>query len=158
GIQNSANAKSVPRKNNLRSDLKIVRSREFPADENRGNCLIRYHGLVGRPRALNLPPRIDGANAGDKFFLAMVDCLGEVGADQLDLGIVVILAKIDLLGEKRRVAIDVVSPEYAFDLYQIGFRNKGALARRLQVDAANVHVKRVFNRRDDQVGAQGAQL
>ena len=57
-----------------------------------------------------------------------------------------------------RKASDVVMPEGTLDLRQVGFIEKGAIARRFQVDAANFHVQRVFLRSDEQVGADRAQL
>ena len=49
-------------------------------------------------------------------------------------------------------------PESAFDFRQVGFVQESAIARRLQVDAANFHVQRIFLRSYQKVCADGAQL
>src|SRR5580704_16684360 len=53
---------------------------------------------------------------------------------------------------------DVIAPEHAFDLGQVGFVEVTAIAGRLQVYATDIDVQRVFLRSDNQVGAVGAQF
>ncbi len=49
-------------------------------------------------------------------------------------------------------------PERPTNFRKVCFVEKRAVARRLQVDAANLHVQRVFLGSDEYVGANGAQL
>ena len=57
-----------------------------------------------------------------------------------------------------RDAGNVVVPEDAFNLGQIGFVEEPTLGRRLEVDATHFHVQRVVLWSDEKVGAKGAQF
>ena len=57
-----------------------------------------------------------------------------------------------------RKADNIVVPESAVNFRQVGFVQKRAIARRLQVNAADFHIERVFLRRDDQIRAVAAQF
>ncbi len=61
-------------------------------------------------------------------------------------------------GQHRREADNIVPPECSPDLWQVGFVKKVAITRRLQIDAANLNVDRVFLRCNQQIRAVGAQL
>ncbi|PYX79442.1 MAG: hypothetical protein DMG70_27865 [Acidobacteria bacterium] len=49
-------------------------------------------------------------------------------------------------------------PESTADFWQVGFVQKSAVARRLQVDAPDLNIQCVFLRRDYEVGTVAAQL
>ena len=53
---------------------------------------------------------------------------------------------------------DSVPPEHALDFRQIRFVQVGAIARRLQVDPADLNIQSVFLRGNDEIGAIPPQL
>ncbi len=96
-----------------------------------------------------------GANSGNEILLSKYNVPGEIRPQQ---GHIPCSAKRDAGGQHGSKTHDVVAPEHAFDFGQVGFVQVSAVAGRLQVDAANLDVQRVFLGSDDQVGAVGAQL
>src|SRR5207248_11617959 len=79
-------------------------------------------------------------SSGDEVFLPELKLLGEISPDQSR----VCACNIHVDRQHRSEAHDVVTPEHAFDLWQIGFVQVSAIARRLKINAANFHVQRHF--------------
>ena len=95
------------------------------------------------------------ANSGDKILRSKYYVAGKIRTQQ---GHILCSAKRDAGRQHGSKAHDIVAPEHAFDFGQVGFVQVSAVAGRLQIDAADLDVQRVFLRGDDQVGAVGAQL
>src|SRR2546427_625724 len=58
----------------------------------------------------------------------------------------------------RRKPYDIVPPKHAFDLWKISFVEESTVAWRLQINAADLQVERVFLRSNEEVSAIGAHL
>src|SRR5581483_12207191 len=103
-------------------------------------------------------PRMGAANAGDEVVVSVGKMLRKVSAENRDilLGFCVLDGSVD--GQHGSESGDVVVPEDAFDLRQIGFAQECAIRRRLEIDSADFYIQRVFLRRDDQVRADGAEF
>src|ERR1700730_5568277 len=96
-----------------------------------------------------------GADAGDEILFSKYNVAGEICSQQ---GQVLFVAQSYAHRQHGRKTYDIVTPEHALDLGKVCFVEVGAVAGRLQIDASNLDVQRVFLGSNDQVGAVGAQL
>jgi hypothetical protein len=96
--------------------------------------------------------------ASGEVLLAEVERLIEVGAYQRDMFRAAAAADSYRDGQHGREADNVVMPEGAANFREVSFVQERAIAWRLQVDAADLHVESVFLRSDDQVRAVAAQF
>ncbi len=115
-------------------------------------------GIVVRPGSRNLPPGMRRPHARVEFFFSKGNFLREVSAEQGRIFRLPIPLQRNIHGQHRRKPGDVVVPERPLDPGQVRFVQKSAVARRLQVDAADFHVERVFLRSHNQVCANRAQF
>src|SRR5580704_5645838 len=111
-------------------------------------------GIVLRPRTANLPPGINGARARPKFIFAKSQLLGEIRAQQRDA----FAADVYRYWQHRRKSNNVVVPEHAMNLRQVGLVEVRAVTRRLQINAGNLKIERVLLRSDYQVCYESAKL
>ncbi len=98
------------------------------------------------------------SHPGRELFFAKRNLLREVSAEQGEIFRLTVALQRNVHRQHRRKSGDVVVPESALDFRQVGFVQESAIARRLQVDAANFHVQRIFLGSDQQVRADGAQF
>src|SRR5439155_20048956 len=105
----------------------------------------------------NSPPRMRRAHSGGEVFLAECQMLRKIGSQESGVLGLAVSFKRYINRQHRREARDVVVPERAFDLGQVGFIQEGAISGRLEVDAADFNVQRIFLQSDLQVSSDGAQ-
>src|SRR5450755_4563176 len=108
----------------------------------------------------NLPPRMRNPHAGSEIFFPESKSLVEVSAQQRDIFRAAIVGTAQFYRDRqhRREAKNIVVPKCAANLRQIGFVEECPIARWLQIDSADLHIKGVFLRSHDQVRAVAAQL
>ena len=98
------------------------------------------------------------ADAGNELIFAKRQGLCKIRAEQGNFASGAVGRQGDTGGQHGRKSYDVVPPERAFDFGQVGFAEVVSIAGRPEIDAANLHIERVFLRRHQQVGTQAAQL
>src|ERR1043166_7155360 len=116
-------------------------------------------GVVGRPRAFDLPRWVQSDHAGAEWLSLLAthsvikprayDCDGNWASG------------IACPGRDRQIwckCQNIVPPENLFQLRKLRLRNVGAFGNRAIVDAADLHGKGIRRRRDDDVGAERAQF
>ena len=96
------------------------------------------------------------AYASNKIFFAEGEPLREIGSEQGKILRIRIHADTDR--QHRSKTHNVVSPEHSFDFGQVGFVEVRAVARRLEINPADLNIERIFLRSHDQVRAVGAQF
>src|SRR6202035_162756 len=98
-------------------------------------------------------------DAGRKAFIPIPQRLVKISAGERSGEVPGGAAELFRVGKKRREANDIVSPEDAFELWQIAFRNERlVLAFGLERIGADGDVEARLRGRQYQVGAQGPQL
>ena len=97
------------------------------------------------------------AHAGNKIFFAEGESLRKISSEQ---GKILRIAPIhaDTDRQHRSETHNVVSPEHSFDFGQVGFVEVSAVARRLEINPADLNIESIFLRSHDQVRAVGAQF
>src|SRR5438105_2194800 len=108
-----------------------------------------------RPSAIYLPPGMRFGNAGDEFFVFQGHRLGEVSADNLNRRCRT--SDINLGGEERRIAEDVMRPKNVLHLGEIRLVKVSAFAGGLEIDSPHVDIEGVLLRIDDQISAEASQ-
>src|SRR6202034_3525502 len=98
------------------------------------------------------------AHPGAELVCAKGERLGKISPQQRNLLTLTLPFKRNVERKHRREARNVVVPEDSFDFGQISFVQKGAVGRRLEVDASNFNIERVFLGGNHKVGAQGAKF
>ncbi len=114
--------------------------------------------VVIGPRALHFPPRMSNAYAGDKLFFAESELLREICSEQSEILRISVITHADAYWQHGREAHDIVMPERASDLGQVGFIEISAVARRLEINPADLNIEGIFLWSHDQVRAIGAQF
>src|SRR2546423_14516747 len=98
------------------------------------------------------------AHAGIELLFAKDNSLRKISAEQSQILRLPAAPHGYIHRQHRSKSGDVVVPECALDPRQVGFVQKSSVAGRLQVDAPNFYVERIFLRSNQKVGADGAQL
>ena len=98
------------------------------------------------------------ADTGNKLFFAEHEPLREVSSKQSETLRISVITHADAYREHGSEADNIVMPEGASDLGQVGFVKVGAVARGLEIHAADLNIQSIFLRSHDQVRAIGAQF
>src|SRR5215831_15001305 len=111
--------------------------------------------VVVRPVATHLPPWMSDAYAGRELFLAERQPLGKISSQDWHTANG---AQIRIDRKHWRESYDVVVPERAANLREIGLVKIRAVARRPKVDATDLEVQGVLLGSHDEVRAVGSQF